>query len=317
MNRIDRLMGTMLLLQSRRVTRAEDIAVHFEISLRTVYRDVSALSEIGIPVVAEAGVGYSLMKGYLLPPIMFSEDEAAALGMAGLALSKTSDPSLDASIQSALLKVKAALPETQRDRLERVEDSVVFGWSSHAPKPDGAIARLVDLQSSLAESKSLRIAYQAGGRGEVTTREIEPLGLVHYLDYWHLIAWCRLRKDYRDFRIDRVQQLEVIDDAITRDRDFDLQAYLAKEREHTESLEAKVLFNESAVGRARREWSLGLVEEEQSSEGVILTLRTGNYDWMVGWLLSFQSGARVLAPSELKKQMVAECRTLLEHHRDT
>lgn len=310
-------MGTMLLLQSRRVTRAEDIAAHFEISLRTVYRDVAALSEIGIPVVAEAGVGYSLMKGYLLPPIMFSEDEAAALGMAGLALSKTSDPSLDASIESALLKVKAALPERQRDRLLRVEESVVFGWSSHAPKPDGAIAQLVDLQSALAESRALSIAYRAGGRGEMTHREIEPLGLIHYLDYWHLIAWCRLRKDYRDFRIDRIQKVEVIDRNVTRDREFDLQAYLASQCEKTESLEAKVLFSECTFERARREWSFGMAEERRTADGVLLTLRTGSYDWMVGWLLSFCDRARVVEPAELKRLLVEQCRTLLQHHEKT
>ncbi|MDQ8200342.1 YafY family protein [Pelagicoccus enzymogenes] len=314
MNRIDRLMGTMLLLQSRRVTRAEDIAAHFEISLRTVYRDVSALSEIGIPVVAEAGVGYSLMKGYLLPPIMFSENEAAALGMAGLALSKTSDPSLDASIQSAILKVKAALPERQRRRLERVEESVVFRWSSHAPKPDGAIARLVDLQAALAESRALRISYQAGGCGEVTTREVEPLGMIHYLDYWHLIAWCCLREDYRDFRIDRIQKLEVLNRKAIRCSDFDLQAYLAKEKEHTESLEARLLFSRYSAGRGRREWSLGLVEEEERQDGVLLTLRTGSYEWMTGWLLSFREDVRVVDPPELRELLAEAARKLAEHH---
>ncbi len=307
-------MGTMLLLQSRRVTRAEDIAAHFEISLRTVYRDVAALSEIGIPVVAEAGVGYSLMKGYLLPPIMFSEDEAAALGMAGLALSKTSDPSLDASIESALLKVKAALPEKQRDRLERVEESVVFGWSSYAPKPDGNVACLVDLQTCLAESKALQIDYRTGGRGEVTKREVEPLGLIHYLDYWHLIAWCCLREDYRDFRIDRIQKLVITDRRVTRHGDFNLQEYLAKQRERDVSLEAKVFFSSLLVGRARREWSLGLVSEEEVEGGSILTLNTGSFEWLLGWLLSFREGVSVIEPPELKTLLAEEARKVAVHH---
>ncbi|MDQ8186827.1 YafY family protein [Pelagicoccus sp. SDUM812002] len=314
MNRIDRLMGTMLLLQSRRVTRAEDIAAHFEISLRTVYRDVAALSEIGIPVIAEAGVGYSLMKGYLLPPIMFSEDEAAALGMAGLALSKTSDPSLDASIQSALLKVKAALPDRQKSRLERVEESVIFGWSSHAPKPDGCVARLVDLQTCLAESRALRIAYQGGGRGEVTKRDVEPLGLIHYLDYWHLIAWCRLRKDYRDFRIDRIQKIDILDRNTEQHGNFNLQKYLEKQHDRTESLEVKIFFKTISVGRARREWSLGLVSEHEVEGGSILVLATKACDWMTGWLLSFQENATVLEPEEMKHALAEEARKVADHH---
>ncbi|EDY80413.1 HTH domain family [Verrucomicrobiia bacterium DG1235] len=314
MNRIDRLMGTLLLLQSKRVIRAEDIAGHFEISLRTVYRDVAALSEIGIPVVAEAGVGYSLMKGYLLPPIMFSEEEACALGMAAMALSKTSDPSLDASMESALLKVKAALPEKQLDRLARVEESVVFGWNNYGPKPMDGVVRFVDIQSCLAEQKALRISYKTGGRGEVTSREVEPLGLVHYLEYWHLIAWCRLRGDYRDFRFDRIQKLEVLDERVTRHGDFDLQAYMDKERSSSELLEAKVFFGEFAAGRARREWSLGLAGEEDAQGGRVLRLLTGNYEWLVGWLLSFRENATVLEPAELRSMLAEAAGKLAMHH---
>lgn len=304
----------MLLLQSRRVTRAEDIAEHFEISLRTVYRDVAALSEIGIPVVAEAGVGYSLMKGYLLPPIMFTEEEAAALGMAGLALNKTSDPSMEASISSALLKVKAALPEKQRDRLERVEESVAFGWGCGVSKPECGNARLVDLQKCLAESKALRIAYITGGRGEVVSREVEPLGLIHYLDYWHLIAWCCLRDDYRDFRLDRIQNTTLVDRRVTRHGDFSLQEYLEKQRDRSKMVEVKVFFKTFSLNRARREWSLGLLSEEEVEGGSILTLNTGDYGWMLGWILSFGVGATVLEPLEFKDLLAEEARKLAAHH---
>lgn len=309
-------MGTLLLLQSKRVTRAEDIAAHFEISLRTVYRDVSALSEIGVPVVAEAGVGYSLMKGYLLPPIMFTEEEAAALGTAALALSKTSDPSLDATMQSALLKVKAALPERQRSRLERVEESVVFGWSGYGEKPGELAACLVDLQRCLAESKALKIDYQTGGRGEVTTREVEPLGLVHYLENWHLIAWCCLRGDYRDFRLDRIQKVELLKRKVETRNGFDLQAYLAVQREQPTPLVAKVFFGVYAVARAKREWSLGLISEDEVDGGSVLTLSTGSWDWVTGWLLSFRENVRVIEPLELKQAMVATAKRLAKHHSD-
>ncbi|MDQ8203735.1 YafY family protein [Pelagicoccus sp. SDUM812003] len=314
MNRIDRLMGTLLLLQSRRVIRAEDIADHFEISLRTVYRDVSALSEIGVPVIAEAGIGYSLMKGYLLPPIMFSEEEAAALGTAAMALSKTSDPSLDATMQTALMKIRAALPEPQRRRLERVEQSVVFGWNGYGEKPVKQVARLVDLQRSLAESKALRIDYQTGGRGEVTTREIEPLGLVHYLEYWHLIAWCGLREDYRDFRLDRIQKVEQLDRRVSRRRDFDLQAYLQKQRELPAVLETRIFFSAYSVARAKREWSLGFVAEEEVEGGSVVTLRTGDWRWITGWLLSFRENVRVLEPLELQRELASTARRVAEHH---
>lgn len=307
-------MGTLLLLQTRSVIRAEDIAAHFEISLRTVYRDVSALSEIGVPVVAEAGVGYSLMKGYLLPPIMFSEEEAAALGMAALALSKSSDPSLDAVTQSALLKVRAALPQRQRERLDRVEQSVAFGWNADRNAARECVARLVDLQRCLAESRALRIDYRSGGRGETTTREVEPLGLVHYLEHWHLIAWCRVREDYRDFRLDRIQKVEVLEERVAPRVGFDLQEYLNCQRDLPEVLQARILFSGHAVGRAKREWSSGLVKEEEVDGGSVLTLSAGAWDWMTGWLLSFRENATVLEPAQLRRELREAARKVAKHH---
>ncbi|EDY84437.1 hypothetical protein VDG1235_4068 [Verrucomicrobiia bacterium DG1235] len=107
----------------------------------------------------------------------------------------------------------------------------------------------MDIQSCLAEQKALRIEYSTGGRGEVTS-----LGLVHYLEYWHLIAWSRLRGDCRDFRSDRIQKLEVLDERVTRHGDFDLQAYMDKERSSSELLEAKVFFGKFVAGWARRDW---------------------------------------------------------------
>lgn len=314
MNRIDRLMGITLLLQGRRVTRAEDIAGHFEISLRTVYRDIAALSELGVPIVAEAGIGYSLMKGYFLPPITFTEDEAAALGMAAMALRRTSDPSLEASIKSALLKVKAALPREQRDRLERIEKSVAFGWGRREGLEDNSVARLVDIQRSLAEGRALQIDYRTGGLGDASRRHVEPLGLVYYLERWHLIAWCRLRDAYRDFRLDRVDRLVVLPEKVERRREFVLGEYLESQRSVDTQIATRIFFRQFSVDRAKREWSLGLVSEERVDGGSILDLTTGNLEWMVGWLLSFRDNADVLEPLELRNRLAEEARALWERY---
>lgn len=301
------------MLQGRRVVRAEDIARRFEVSLRTVYRDVSALSEVGVPIVAEAGVGYSLMKGYYLPPIMFTENEAAALGIAGMALSKASDASVEQSMQSALSKVRAALPQSQKDRLERVEQSVKFGWGSGGSSNDGG-ARLLDVQACVCDSRALRIAYRTGGREEAGVRVVEPLGLIHYLDKWHLIAWCRLRGAYRDFRLDRIEKLEILSERVQRRQDFSLDVYLEQQRTVAAPIRVKALFGPLGVDRAKREWSLGLLDEERHPEGAILTLATGKLEWMLGWLLSFRGNVEVIEPVELRVELANEAKRLWERH---
>src|SRR6266513_507356 len=123
MNRVDRLMAMVVRLQSRRVVRAEDIAAHFEISVRTVYRDIAALGEAGIPIMAEAGVGYSLVKGYLLPPVMFTAEEASALSIGGKLVEHLTDASLRKQMDSALLKIRSVLPRDRQDYLDRLERS--------------------------------------------------------------------------------------------------------------------------------------------------------------------------------------------------
>ncbi|HKI47047.1 MAG TPA: HTH domain-containing protein [Balneolales bacterium] len=124
MNRIDRLTAILIQLQSRRVVRARDIAERFGISLRTVYRDIRALEEAGVPLFSEAGVGYSIMEGYRLPPVMFTRDEATAFLMAGKLVEKLTDPSTITSYQSAMYKVKAVLHSTEKDLLERANDHI-------------------------------------------------------------------------------------------------------------------------------------------------------------------------------------------------
>lgn len=307
-------MGITLLLQGRRVTRAEDIAAHFEISLRTVYRDISALSEVGVPIVAEAGVGYCLMKGYYLPPIMFTKDEATALGMAAMALQRSSEPSLEASIGSALMKVKAALPIEQQARLEKVQESVAFGWQKEKRNHEHGAASLVDVQACLADSKAMRIDYRTGGRNEITTRTVEPLGLVYYSERWHVIAWCCLRHDYRDFRLDRIEKLDILPDAATVHGDFDLQQYLKDQRFEHEATQAKIFVEGFSVDRAKRDWALGLTGEEIVEGGSILTLATASLEWMLGWLLSFRDNVSVVEPPELKEMLAKEARRIAEFH---
>jgi len=298
MNRIDRLMGMLLFLQGRRVTRAEDLSKHFEISVRTVYRDLAALGEAGVPLLAEAGVGYSLMRGYHVPPVMFTAEEAGALATAGVLTRQLTDDSVAESMESALLKIRAVLPVDQQNRLERIEKGTRLSANARTE----AHVSIVELQKALSDRNVIHLVYRSGGKDEVTRRDVEPIGLVHYLAHWHLIAWCRIRNDVRDFRIDRIAESKVSGERFEPRPGVTLQS-VVEEVHCGETLRGKVRFNRRSVDKARREWSTGIEDEEPDGDGTILTLRTGSFDWLVGWLLSFQTEAKVLEPTELREKV--------------
>src|SRR5436190_6303907 len=124
MNRIDRLSAILIQLQSRRMIKAQQIADKFTISLRTVYRDIHALQEAGVPVIGEAGTGYSLMEGYKLPPVMFNQDEASALLTAAKLMQSKTDASSARHYSSALDKIKAVLRLTEKDHIEEIDERI-------------------------------------------------------------------------------------------------------------------------------------------------------------------------------------------------
>src|SRR5262245_3735465 len=306
MNRVDRLVAIALRLQGRRVVRAEDLAAHFEISVRTIYRDLAALGEAGIPIVGEAGVGYSLVKGYHLPPVMFTAEEASALSIGGKLVDHLTDASLRKQMESALLNIRSVLPRDRQDYLDRLERSTAIVSHSSSPIPRLSSEALTPIQRALAERRVLALDYKAGNRLDVTKRHVEPLGLVYYSDNWHLIAYCRLRKDVRDFRTDRIARLQLQNELFSGHDDFSLMSYLDAKRDKEKFELARIRFDPIVMDRVRRERAWGLVEEKSGPEGMDVTLLEYSLEWMACWVLSFGSLAEVLAPERLKQQVVAE-----------
>jgi len=312
MNRVDRLLGMILFLQGRRVVRAEDMAAHFEISVRTVYRDLAALGEIGVPIMAEAGVGYSLVRGYHLPPVMFTAQEAGAIATGSVLVNQFTDASLQAPMQSALMKIRAVLPAEQQRHLENIERSIAFPRNK---TPEAA--NLIELQQALAQRRVVRIDYHGAKDETAKPRDTEPLFLIYYLERWHLIAWCRLRKDVRDFRTDRIQRITIQKDTFAPREDVTYEKLHELWQKESSSLTVKVHFKKLSVERARRDWAMAVKKEEKTKDGSILTLTTGSYDWMTGWLLSFGSNATVIEPPELKQKLIEQAEQTLAHHRQT
>jgi predicted DNA-binding transcriptional regulator YafY len=315
-NRIDRLLGVILLLQSRRVVTAAQIAAHFETSVRTVYRDLSALSEIGVPIAAEAGVGYSLLKGYYLPPVMFSEAEASALFTGGEMLKQFADSSLAGPIDSALLKIRAVLPRELREQAERIiQHTAIIG----APRPSAQLdqAILLPIQRAVALHRVLYLEYQAKGRAQATPRAVEPLGVVYYGNAWYLIAWCRLRADFRHFRLERIRRLIMQAATFALRPGFSLRAHLAESVNKEETIPARVQFTRGAAERARGECFAGLVEERLVGDRVEIDFLTFSLEWLARWVLSFGCEAEAVTPDRFRELVKTEAEKVARLHRKT
>ena len=309
MNRVDRLLALILVLQSRRVVTAEELAAQFELSIRTIYRDLAALGQAGVPIIAEAGVGYMLMKGYHLPPVNFTAEEASALIMGGLLIGQRADGGTKTRMDSALLKIRGILPREYQDRIARLERGLATTANIKAP----AQADLSLLQQALGGRNVLRFHYQGAGQADSTERAAEPLGLIHYLERWHLIAWCRNRQGLRDFRTDRMTGVTVLPETFPPRADFDIRHYI-RTAMPAPRLKARVRFTPLAADRALREWWMGVLDEEREPDGVTLTLAAVEWEQLVGWLQSFGVEATVLSPVSLRRQLVAAAQETARHH---
>ena len=201
MNRIDRLTAILIQLQTKRVVKAQEIADRFNISLRTVYRDIRALEEAGIPIGSEAGLGYYLVEGYHLPPVMLDKDEAGALLVSQKLVEKFTDASIAQHIDSAMYKIRSVLKETDKDYLQNLDSTIqVYNSLSQSHQHD-SIDYMSQLQQAISSKRKIEIEY-TNLLKKSSTRILEPLGMIFYATHWHIIAWCNLRDDYRDFRID-------------------------------------------------------------------------------------------------------------------
>ncbi|MDY0906059.1 YafY family protein [Pedobacter sp. CFBP9032] len=223
MNRIDRLFGILILLQSTKYNTAEKIAERFHISVRTVYRDVKALSEQGIPISFEHNKGYFLVQGYFLPPVSFNTDEANALLLVESLVNGFADHSIRSHYSTALTKVKAVLKTAQKEKLEnlnqhiklQIPERLTFNYTY-----------LSLIQQAISEKNLIELDYK-NVKEEATKRCVEPIGLIFYAFSWHMIAWCHFRNQYRDFNLTRIVCLKNLETPFSKTDHMPLSDYMS------------------------------------------------------------------------------------------
>jgi predicted DNA-binding transcriptional regulator YafY len=315
MNRIDRLTAILIHLQTKRVVKAEEIADRFQLSLRTVYRDMKALMEAGVPIGSEAGKGYFIVEGYHLPPVMFTQDEASAMMMAGKLVDRMTDHSVRIAFNGALLKIKSVLNEAEKDHLESLQDHIeVFRPATSLPAEQGGF--LTDLQRSIASKLVISLAYVSNNQNELTLRDVEPIGLFYYSSAWHLIAWCRLRNGFRDFRCDRIKELKKSSEVFEPRNISTMQEYFnSLQNANIEMKESTVLFSkkEAALVNNSKHY-FGFVSEGEMDGQIRMKFLTADFSMMARWVLSYGSGVEIESPEELKSLVIGLVEELQDHY---
>lgn len=313
MNRIDRLQAILTTLQSKRVVKADELATRFDVSLRTIYRDIRSLETGGVPIGAEAGIGYFLTEGYHIPPVMFTHVEARALLLAGKLVEKMTDSETSTNFDSALTKVRSVLDLDKKNDLETLENDIIVNPFLHSEttSPD---LQINTLKAALSHSYTISFDYHSKGKGEFTNRTVEPIGLVYYHHAWHLIAFCQLRNDYRDFRLDRISKLTKTENFYSRANHLSIKEYLDNMAKETELqlcvVEIDIDFHKYLDSY---KYQMGLIKETIIGEKVEMHFATKSLSYFARWVLMMGGKVKVTSPTELKdqiKQSIQELNTI-------
>jgi predicted DNA-binding transcriptional regulator YafY len=304
MNRLDRLSAIIIQLQSRKIIRAQDIADRYAISLRTVYRDIRSLEESGIPIIGEAGVGYSLLEGYRLPPVMFSREEATAFLTAEKLVNKFTDAANSSSYTTAMDKVRAVLKNAEKDYLENIDSSIEVLKSSRPPVAmEQECNPLQDILQAIAAKKVLDLHYFAYYRQEDTRRQVEPVGVFYLDNYWHLIAFCRERKAYRDFRFDRIKGLRLTELTYV-DAHPSLKDYLRDVYKDYKLEEITLQVEPSAyLHFGEQKYYQGFVSDRTTAKGVEVQFMTMSIEGFARWYLGVADFSMIVHSDKLKKRV--------------
>lgn len=319
MNRIDRLTAILIQLQGKKIVKAAEIAERFNMSLRTVYRDVKALQEAGVPIGAEAGTGYYIVEGYHLPPVMFSKEEAAALLTGEKLMEQFSDHSNRKQFSLAMEKIRSVLRGTEKDYLESLDENIAV--LRHRPPALEATEFpnrfLTDIQQALGMNQVISMEYFSFQEEVATRREVEPVGIFHSSANWHLIAFCRLRQGYRDFRVDRIRKLSVLPATYKKNKHLSLPDYLEQQRNrHQEDTHLIRIAVDNDLMRYVREqkYYYGLMEEKVVGDKTELTFLQPHLGYFARWLIMFGNRVEIIQPEALKTAMKQLATELYAHY---
>jgi predicted DNA-binding transcriptional regulator YafY len=296
-NPTTRLLTVLELMQARGRISGAELAERLEVDPRSVRRYITMLQDLGIPITSERGRhgGYRLRRGFKLPPLMFTEDEALALTLALLTARRLGVAGAAPAFEGALAKVDRVLPDAVRAEVRAVQEALVID-APFEPSPPASDVVLA-FSTAVRDRRRLWIRHESGGAE--TTREVDPYGLVFRTQRWYAVGWCHLRSDVRVFRLDRVRETMLLDATFVRPEGFDVQAHLIRALASTWSGWTAVVLLDVPVEDARR-WVSPIVGSiEETPEGPLLRTHADSLDWVARYLSGLPCGFVVREPPEL------------------
>jgi predicted DNA-binding transcriptional regulator YafY len=311
MNRTDRLLAIVLELQRKGTLRAQDLAVTFEVSTRTMYRDLQALSEAGVPIIAVQKKGYSLPEGYFLPPLRFTTEEALILALGCDFMGHSFDDQYRAVAEAASRKIDTVLPETLRQEVSYLSTNISFFAADPLSERQRDHLRL--LRSAMAECRTIHFRYtqKKVASSEVTLRAVDPYSLARLAGDWLLMGYCHLRQALRVFRLGRMDQLTMLEKWFERPTDFHPDWIAASEQRE---VVVTALFDQEAAHWVQESRPFSAVAAEQTPQGFLLTLRVRDERDIFQWLLSWGKHVQVISPESLRTRMRQEIAHMAEKY---
>jgi predicted DNA-binding transcriptional regulator YafY len=298
-----RLLSLILMLQSRPSWKASELADELNVSERTIHRYMAMLDEMGIPIYSERGRygGFSLVRGYKLPPLVFTAEEATVLYMGANLMRDVWGHTYGDAVTAVTAKLDNVLPDDLREVAQLQQSLVVGGLAARDYQPWESTIHA--LRQCIVERRCVRLLYQGVTRQGEIERVIEPYGLAFQWGQWYLAGFCRLRQDMRTFRVDRIQEIEPLTEHFTMPRDFDAREYLQRAMRY-ESPYQIVVQLDACAAQAIREWDSNWLEITGHDDGSItVQFGTTNLDWATGWVLSHGATAKALEPPELVERV--------------
>ncbi|NOU82066.1 WYL domain-containing protein [Paenibacillus sp. LMG 31459] len=316
MNKTERLLSIVMELQRSKLQTADELAEVLGVSVRTIYRDMQALSEAGVPVIGETGLGYSLMEGYFLPPISFTTEEAVSLLLGAEFIEKRFDPTYRNSARSSRRKIEAILSRPIREETTRIQGSIRLLQKDEMAVMVREKINLGIIREAMLEGKKIRFTYhkrvaEADGN-RVNVRTVSPYGLAHdEQNGWLLLAFCDLREDIRHFRVSRISDLTVTEDTFQTPDNFNLESYRPKD---TRSIRVCVIFNPDITDKVEEANNYYMETAESKEDGYHVTFRVREPEELLSWMLGWGADVVVTEPESFKNRIREEIEKMKERY---
>ncbi|MFC4102496.1 helix-turn-helix transcriptional regulator [Paenibacillus xanthanilyticus] len=315
MNKTDRQLAIMLELQRNKMQRAEDLAALFETSVRTIYRDIQALSEMGVPIMGAPGHGYSLMEGYFLPPIGFSAEEAVTLLMGTDFIEQRLDGDYGQVAKAVRRKIEAILPEPVREESKRVRETMRL---LHVSEPITGLKEkeyLGQARRAIMERRKIRMAYQKklpeSDGNRKSAREVDPYGLALVQGHWMLIGRCGLRQEIRHFRVSRITELAMLEERFEMPPDFKLSRYRPSDDRNERVV---VRAHPDMVDKIAEHANFYLDAVEERVDGAWVSFRVRTPEELLHHILGWGGDVEVVEPESLRRRVREEAEKMLKRY---